>query len=66
MIALKHFPACQVQAKEEEEGFLRDEDATSTARPDEGRGLLPVPPDRQCCLSTEEEWPSLLGAAVRT
>lgn len=23
-------------------------------------------PDRQCCLSTEEEWPSLLGAAVRT
>lgn len=66
MIALKHFPACQAQAKEEEEGFSGEKDATSPARADEGRGLLPVPPDRQCCLSTEEEWPSLLGAAVRT
>lgn len=39
--------------------------AICSISPVEGGVLLPVPLDHQCCLSTEEEWPSLLGAAVR-
>lgn len=38
--------------------------AVCSVSPIEGGVLLPIPPDHQCCLSTEEEWPSLLGAAV--
>lgn len=39
--------------------------AICSISPVESGVLLPVPLDHQCCLSTEEEWPSLLGAAVR-
>lgn len=39
--------------------------AVCSGSPAEGDVLLLLPPDHQCCLSTEGVWPSLLGAAVR-
>ena len=65
IIALKYFPACHTQAGEEEEGVSSVRGDGNCSVGPAGGGALRIPPGRQCCLSTEEEWPSLLGAAVR-